>query len=138
MLHGHRFDEFIDNHPILTFAADCVYSFLQKLDRDHYWAKLAKKSSKTFLRCTRVIEEKSRQYAADLGCTAVCCGHTHVATVNRSGPVHYFNSGCWTEVPCHYLTVQEGHVELESFRTGEVSESDACGLASFREAASEE
>jgi UDP-2,3-diacylglucosamine pyrophosphatase LpxH len=121
VLHGHRFDEFIDNHPILTSVADRVYSFLQKLDREHYWAKLAKKSSKTFLRCTRLIEEKSRLYAAGLGCAAVCCGHTHVATANRSGEVHYFNSGCWTEVPCSYLTVQDGHVELRSFSHKETS-----------------
>src|SRR5262245_7916781 len=115
VLHGHRFDEFIDNHPVLTFLADCVYSFLQRLDRDHYWARLAKRSSKTFLRCARQIEEKSKEYAARHHYRAVCCGHTHQAAENRNGPVHYFNGGCWTEMPCTYLTVRDGHVELRSF-----------------------
>jgi UDP-2,3-diacylglucosamine pyrophosphatase LpxH len=115
VLHGHRFDEFIDNHPFITWLADCIYCFLQKLDRDHYWAKLAKKSSKTFLRCTKLIEDRSKEYAQRHGYTAVCCGHTHVATTNRNGPVAYYNSGCWTELPCTYLAVQDGRVEVLTF-----------------------
>src|SRR6516165_9834192 len=83
VLHGHVFDEFIDAHPILTWLADCVYGLLQRLDRTHYFAKLAKKGSKTFLRCARVIEEKSIEHARKLKCDAVCCGHTHVAVANR-------------------------------------------------------
>ena len=51
ILHGHVFDEFIDSHPILTWMADVVYYLLQQIDRTHYFAKLAKKGSKTFLRC---------------------------------------------------------------------------------------
>ena len=58
ILHGHVFDEFIDNHPVLTWLADTVYCFLQWIDRTHYFAKLAKRGSKTFLRCARKIEER--------------------------------------------------------------------------------
>jgi UDP-2,3-diacylglucosamine pyrophosphatase LpxH len=114
-LHGHRFDEFIDTYPITTWIADRVYRLLQKIDRTHTFAKMAKKSSKTFLRCARKIEEKSREYADRLGCDAVCCGHTHFIAANGGGPVDYFNSGCWTETPCHYLTVRDGVVEVEVF-----------------------
>ena len=46
------------------------------------------------------------------GCTAVCCGHTHVACARADTPVPYFNSGCWTEKPCTYLTVQNGWIEV--------------------------
>jgi UDP-2,3-diacylglucosamine pyrophosphatase LpxH len=114
-LHGHRFDEFIDAYPLTTWFADRVYRLLQKIDRSHRFAKMAKKSSKTFLRCARKIEEKSREYAARLGCDAVCCGHTHFVAANRGELVDYFNSGCWTETPCHYLTVRDGVVEVEAF-----------------------
>jgi UDP-2,3-diacylglucosamine pyrophosphatase LpxH len=120
VLHGHVFDEFIDAHPILTWVADCVYGLLQRLDRTHYFAKLAKKGSKTFLRCARVIEEKSLEYARKKNCTAVCCGHTHVAVANRDRDVHYFNSGCWTELPCTYLTVAGGEVQVHSVAADEV------------------
>jgi UDP-2,3-diacylglucosamine pyrophosphatase LpxH len=115
VLHGHVFDEFIDNHPILTFLADGVYRLLQRVDRTHGFAKWAKRGSKTFLRCTRVIQEKSVAYAGRRGCAAVCCGHTHAAREVREGDVHYFNSGCWTELPCTYLTVADGAVRLHEF-----------------------
>ena len=27
----------------------------------------------------------------------------------------YFNSGCWTEKPCHFLAVRDGRVEVQEF-----------------------
>ena len=112
VLHGHIFDEFIDAHPILTWLGDLVYFLLQRIDRTHYFAKLAKKGSKTFLRCARKVEEGAVAYAARQDCSMVCCGHTHHVMDNRTGSVAYFNSGCWTEMPCTYLTVAEGLVEV--------------------------
>lgn len=121
MLHGHRFDEFISRYPFITWVADRVYHFLQRIDKSHYFAKQAKKRSKTFLRCAQKIETDAVRYAAKLGCDAVCCGHTHLPVANTTGPVRYFNSGCWTEKPCHYLTVLNGEVNLNSY-TEEVSD----------------
>ncbi|MBL8800003.1 MAG: UDP-2,3-diacylglucosamine diphosphatase [Planctomycetia bacterium] len=115
ILHGHRFDEFLDAHPILTLVSDMVYYLLLRVDRTHRVARLAKKSSKTFLRCAQKIEERSREYARGKGCTVVCCGHTHQAISDPSQDVHYFNSGCWTELPCTYLTVRDGRIELQAF-----------------------
>lgn len=114
-LHGHIFDEFISRYPLITWFADRVYNFLQKMDQSHYFAKLAKRKSKTFLRCAQKIETESVRYAAKKGCDAVCCGHTHLPVAHTDGPVRYFNSGCWTEKPCHYLTVLDGIVELKNY-----------------------
>jgi UDP-2,3-diacylglucosamine pyrophosphatase LpxH len=114
-LHGHRFDEFISRYPLITWVADRVYNFLQRIDTSHHFAKLAKRSSKTFLRCAQKIEAESMRYAAKKGCDAVCCGHTHLPAANPHGVVRYFNSGCWTEKPCHYLTVSDGMIELHSY-----------------------
>jgi UDP-2,3-diacylglucosamine pyrophosphatase LpxH len=114
-LHGHRFDQFISRYPLITWVADRIYNFLQKVDKSHYFAKLAKRNSKVFLRCAQKIETESTDYALKSGCTAVCCGHTHLPVANESGPVRYYNSGCWTEKPCHYLTVRAGVVELHSY-----------------------
>ena len=113
-LHGHRFDEFIESYPVATWFADRVYRFLQKLDRTHTFAKFAKKSSKTFLRCAKLIEERAVAYAEWRGVDVVCCGHSHLATASPAGPVQYFNSGCWTEKPSHFLTVTDGRVELKA------------------------
>jgi UDP-2,3-diacylglucosamine pyrophosphatase LpxH len=115
ILHGHCFDEFLDAHPIITWVADQIYFLLQRIDSTHRFAKFAKKSSKTFLRCAEVIEQKSVEYARRKGCWAVCCGHTHVAAAKWDQPVPYFNSGCWTEWPGTYLTVSEGCAELRHF-----------------------
>ncbi len=114
-LHGHRFDEFISRYPILTWVADRIYNFLQKIDKSHYFAKLAKRNSKMFLRCAQKIEADSIKYAAKQGCDVVCCGHTHLPIANSRGPIQYFNSGCWTEKPCHYLTVADGIVQLHRY-----------------------
>ena len=111
-LHGHRFDEFISRYPFISRVADRFYNFLQRIDTSHAFARFAKRRSKTFLRCTEKIEHDAKKYAARRGCDAVCCGHTHHAVANRTGDVHYFNSGCWTEKPCTYLTVQDGEVEV--------------------------
>jgi UDP-2,3-diacylglucosamine pyrophosphatase LpxH len=116
-LHGHVFDEFIDNHPVLTWLADTVYGFLQWIDRTHYFAKLAKRGSKTFLRCAKKIEERSVETARRRDCTAVCCGHTHVAAARDGNLIAYYNSGCWTELPGTYLTVNDGVFELHDFET---------------------
>ena len=116
ILHGHVFDEFIDNHRVLTWLADSVYGFLQWIDRTHYFAKLAKRGSKTFLRCAMKIEERSTEAARRRDCSAVCCGHTHVAAAHEDQPVAYYNSGCWTELPCTYLTVHDGVIRLHEFQ----------------------
>jgi UDP-2,3-diacylglucosamine pyrophosphatase LpxH len=121
ILHGHVFDEFIDNHPWLTWVGDCTYRLLQILDRTHHFAKLAKHGSKTFLRCARKIEEGAIEMARRRDCTAVCCGHTHAAVARTNQPIPYYNSGCWTELPCSYLTVLEGSVRLHHYREEEAT-----------------
>lgn len=127
ILHGHVFDAFLDNYPFLTFLADCLYGFLQWIDRTHSLARLAKRGSKTFLRCTRKIQDGAIDLARRLHCQAACCGHTHVALAHTDGPIHYFNSGCWTELPCHYLTVVDGDIRLHAFD----SEATAVAAASI-------
>jgi UDP-2,3-diacylglucosamine pyrophosphatase LpxH len=115
LLHGHVFDSFIQSYPLLTALADGVYRFLQWLDRSHRFAKMAKHGSKTFLRNARKIADGAMDLARKRGCTAAICGHTHHAVLQTEGPVAYYNSGCWTELPCTYLTLREGLVELHEF-----------------------
>jgi UDP-2,3-diacylglucosamine pyrophosphatase LpxH len=121
ILHGHVFDEFLDAHPILTWLGDCIYGFLQWIDRTHRLAKVAKRGSKTFLRCTQKIQERALDMARCKHCTAVCCGHTHLAVTHTEGPITYYNSGCWTELPCHYLTVEDGAIRVHTFQTEEAA-----------------
>jgi UDP-2,3-diacylglucosamine pyrophosphatase LpxH len=113
--HGHRFDEFIDRHPILTALADLIYRVLQRIDKSHTFAKAAKRKSKIFLRCAEKIETKSIEYARKKRCDAVICGHTHHSLSSNTNGIDYHNTGCWTELPSHYLTVDQGKVEIHVF-----------------------
>jgi UDP-2,3-diacylglucosamine pyrophosphatase LpxH len=113
-LHGHRFDKFITDHPIITASADFVYGLIQKADPSFYWAKWAKRTSKTFLRCSEKIQKETIKYAKKIDCDMVCVGHTHYPTADPE--IGYFNSGCWTELPCTYLSVEGGNVQLHEFQ----------------------
>lgn len=127
-LHGHRFDSFVERYPLTSKLADYLYRWLQRLDKSHTIARTAKHKSKTFLRCTKQIETRAIAYAAELGCDSVCCGHTHHPVAATGGPVEYFNGGCWTEQPCHYLALTDGVVELFAYRDAAlevVEDSDA-------------
>lgn len=115
ILHGDVFDNFIAKYPIFTKIADKVYRAIQRIDKSFYLAKLAKRSSKTFLRCSEQIKEKAKNYARKKGFDMVCCGHTHLALEDKTGQVWYFNAGSWTESPCSYITIQEGNVEIVKF-----------------------
>jgi UDP-2,3-diacylglucosamine pyrophosphatase LpxH len=115
ILHGHSFDDFIDNHPFITWLADITYRCLQYLDPSHRLPRKAKHNSKTFLRCMRKIKQYSIEYAGAMGYEAVCCGHTHHPEADITGDVHYYNSGSWTEYPSTYLTIHDGVINLETF-----------------------
>ena len=111
VLHGDQFDNFISKYPLFTRIADQAYRFIQRIDKSSYLAKLAKKSSKTFMRCSEQIKNKAIKYGSSRNANIVVCGHTHLASVSET----YCNSGCWTESPCHYLTVYDGHITLREY-----------------------
>lgn len=115
ILHGDVFDKFIAKYPVFTKLADKVYRFIQKIDKSFYLAKLAKKSSKTFLRCSEQIKLRAKTYGLKKGVDIVCCGHTHLVTEDKTDNIWYYNSGCWTETPCSYLTISNGEVIINNF-----------------------
>lgn len=116
VVHGDIFDKFITKHPTITWIADWFYHIVQRLDWTQKIGKFLKRSSKTFLRCTTLVEEKAVKLAEKKECQIVCCGHTHLPTMTRLlDPVQYFNSGCWVESPPTYLTVDDGKVELQHY-----------------------
>ena len=112
LLHGHRFDRFIERYPVTSKVADGLYRFLQWIDRSHTMARQAKAKSKTFLRCVEEVQKLSMDYAAKKDCDIVCCGHTHHPIIVEAQGITYANSGCWTERPCHYRAIHRGVVSL--------------------------
>jgi len=111
VLHGHQFDRFLVKHPIITHLADMVYRLLQKIDPSFRLARAAKNSSKTYLRCMERIAEGAIERMRETQCDAVCCAHTH----NAEASPPYFNSGSWAELPCTYLLIKDGTVQLMTY-----------------------
>ena len=111
-LHGDKFDNFIQQYPMLTYFADGIYWLMQKIDKSHSLAVYAKKNSKTFLRNSDRIKKEAVKYAKENGADIICCGHTHFPETTLVDGIWYCNSGCWTDTPCSYLTIIEGAVHL--------------------------
>jgi UDP-2,3-diacylglucosamine pyrophosphatase LpxH len=107
--HGDRYDAFLTDHPILGWFGDLIYSAIQKIS--HNLARHVKRKSKIFMRNHEVIKHESLKYARKHGYNAVLAGHTHYAASEKD-EISYFNSGCWTELPCSYLTVADGDIRL--------------------------
>jgi len=116
--HGDKFDDFIARYPFFVKIADCLYHILQKLDSEFYWAKLAKMSSKTFLKSIEKVKIEAIKYKNKKECDIICCGHTHLSENFEN---LYFNSGCWTEKPCSYLTVLEGIINIKKYEENNIS-----------------
>ena len=111
IMHGHVFDDFISNHPMITAVADFFYTLLQKIDPNKHIARLAKRASKTYLRNAEIIKKRAVDYAKKNNYDIVCLGHSH----HEEDTEIYKNSGCWTESICSYLEVENGNVTLKHF-----------------------
>jgi UDP-2,3-diacylglucosamine pyrophosphatase LpxH len=120
VLHGDIFDNFISKYPMFTKFADKIYRLIQRYDRFHnnqyYYSNLAKRNSKTFLRCSEQIADRALQYCKDKNCDFVICGHTHAVLTKASDMVEYYNCGCWTESVCSFITINSGNVEIKNER----------------------
>lgn len=111
VVHGDRYDKFVTDRPILSAVAAKAYDVLQWLDRSNWLAGVAKRSSKAYLRCTELVEQRAVAYADQHGYDVALCGHTHRAYSSA----RYYNSGCWTDPTCcTFLTVRDGRVEVRA------------------------
>jgi UDP-2,3-diacylglucosamine pyrophosphatase LpxH len=111
ILHGDIFDNFISKYPVLTKIADIIYRWLQ-IYAGLQLSNLAKRSSKTFLRCSKEVCDRAKIYCYLKQCDKVICGHTHLATYDISDSISYYNCGCWTDNPCSYISIKDGETKI--------------------------
>lgn len=113
-IHGHQFDKWITEHVVVTAVASTAYLMLQKLDPKHRVSRWVKRTSKKWLRMsdkvgTDAVNHARRRHEAH----AVFCGHTHQAVHKEVDGVTYVNSGCWTDKPSQYVTIDhDGEITL--------------------------
>jgi UDP-2,3-diacylglucosamine pyrophosphatase LpxH len=111
-VHGDAWDRFLTDHPIIVNICDWFYLRMQRMSRR--LALGAKRRSKTFVRCVERVRTEALEYARAKRADVVICGHTHIAEAlpDPAAP-DYYNTGCWTDHHCHYITVADGVVRLE-------------------------
>jgi UDP-2,3-diacylglucosamine pyrophosphatase LpxH len=113
-IHGHQFDRWITKYVRLTSVASAVYLLMQRLDRRHLLSRWVKRTSKKWLRLNDKIAHEAVVHARKFHqADVVHCGHTHRPTITPVGDSLYVNSGCWTDKPSTYVTIDHhGEVRL--------------------------
>jgi UDP-2,3-diacylglucosamine pyrophosphatase LpxH len=113
--HGHQYDNFLQDHPIMTWLGDILYNLAQVVDPTHRFARWLKHRSKYLLACAEAVADGAVHDARRGGCGVVAVGHTHLAGLTEmEDGICYANTGCWTEKPASFLTVQAGTIELHT------------------------
>lgn len=115
-IHGHQFDNFLINNYVLGYIANYIYNFIQIIDfSDKRISRAIKRKSKGWLRISRKVANRAILYARLQGVNFIFCGHTHRAKKIRRGKTHYFNCGCWTDVPSTYITLDESDIQIHKY-----------------------
>ncbi len=113
--HGHQYDDFIQAHPVLTWLGDVIYGLAQAVDPTHRLARWLKRRSKILLSTVEAVTAGAVREARRGCCGLVTTGHTHMAGLSEMDDgVWYANTGCWTEKPASYLTVEGGALQLHT------------------------
>lgn len=115
-IHGHQFDTFIANNALATAIASQLYLWIQKFGGEQQrLSRWVKRTSKSWLRLSEKIAHDALAYAHSKGVGHVFCGHTHIPMHRTNGTTHYYNSGCWTDRPSQYITVQKSGCSIEEY-----------------------
>lgn len=112
-IHGHQFDRFLIDNVFISYLATVLYNFLQKIDfKDKRMSRYVKRKSKGWLRISEKIFRSAVLYGKLRGAKYVFCGHTHKAMEKTRFGVKYYNSGCWTDASCSYITIDENGIKI--------------------------
>ncbi len=116
-VHGHQFDTWITEHQVLTALATWMYLVVQRIDPQHRASRWVKRTSKKWLRLSDKVGRDASIHGRNVHqADVVVCGHTHQPTDTLYDGVRYLNSGCWTDVPSHYVVVaDDGSITLRDY-----------------------
>ncbi len=113
-IHGHQFDRFLIDNPIISYLASKLYIIIQQLDFDDYRiSNFIKRKSKGWLRISKKVANSAILYGRIRGADYIFCGHTHRSAHRKKKDIEYFNSGCWTQNPATYITISHGDIKIK-------------------------
>ncbi len=115
-IHGHQFDNFLSNNIVISFLANQIYRAIQLVDfKDKRVSRFIKRKSKGWLRLSKKVAQRAILYAKIQGVDYIFCGHTHKKKKKKSGNVYYYNSGCWTDIPSTYITLDKDDIKINQY-----------------------
>ncbi|HBB37113.1 MAG: hypothetical protein UX02_C0002G0320 [Candidatus Moranbacteria bacterium GW2011_GWC1_45_18] len=115
-IHGHQFDNFLIDNAFLSILASQLYNLVQLFDfKDKRISHFLKSKSKGWLRLSEKVASRAILYAKLRGVNYIFCGHTHKAMFEKRGNIRYYNSGCWTDVPSTYITLDGNRIKINEY-----------------------
>ncbi len=115
-MHGHQFDNFLVENAFLGFIANQAYNAIQIIDfRDKRVSRFIKGKSKGWLRLSEKVAKRATLYAKLQGVDYMFCGHTHKTLQKKFGSTHYYNCGCWTDVPSGFITIDKDAIKINKY-----------------------
>ena len=109
-IHGHQFDRFLANNKFVSDVASFIYIILQRSSLR--LSRFIKRASKKWLRLSGKIAQGAARHALKKDISYVFCGHTHREAAEVISGVHYFNVGCWTDIPSIFITIGEDVIKI--------------------------
>ena len=118
-IHGDKWDNYIHRFPVLADIITWAYDRLKEVHSEHMRkiVKWVKRRSKLFMRNSQYVMDGAIEYAEDLECNVVVCGHTHHPMLERIGFTSYGNSGTWESFKPTYITIDEEMIGLWNYES---------------------
>jgi len=115
-IHGHQFDNFLVNNVFLSYLANVIYNLIQLVDfRNKRISRFIKRRSKGWLKLSKKVANRAILYAQIQRVDFIFCGHTHRTDEIKKGNIHYYNCGCWTDVPSSYITLDKEDIVIHKY-----------------------
>jgi UDP-2,3-diacylglucosamine pyrophosphatase LpxH len=114
--HGSYFDKVMPHHRVFIFAFRVMHYLRVRLGAEAmHVAQYAKKWDRLYRVVRRSVMLNAVAHAKAHGYAAVTCGHTHYAEDLVVDGIRYINTGSWTELPVHYLLIDDTQLRLERY-----------------------
>jgi UDP-2,3-diacylglucosamine pyrophosphatase LpxH len=112
-IHGHQFDRFLIDNELMSNIGSFLFLWIQKCDfGQQRISRYLDKLNTSWLRMTPRVAAGALSLAAARRADYVFCGHTHTALHREEGGIRYYNTGCWTQSPATYVTIDREGVRL--------------------------
>ncbi len=116
-IHGHQFDRFLVRNAVVSKIASWLYLTIQRIDGpSQRISRYIKRVSKGWLRLSQKVANSAIRYAKNNEAHVIFCGHTHLAMQKESNGIRYYNSGCWTDIPSHLISIDEKGIVVHECR----------------------